>query len=146
MLDPDKRPRYAKTCRRRDYLTSRRQQASDQPSSPSSSLRNICLLVPLRASSTPVTSEDALRMPRCPRHYICRFYLNCKYSSAKSRSRAKMGEDATTMAQSVSPGKDVKFDGARLNEYQIKVSLNRSAKLLAVYREREREREKEARL
>lgn len=51
----------------------------------------------------------------------------------KSRSRAKTGEDATTMAQSVSPGKDVKFDEARLNEYQIKVSLNRSTKLLAVY-------------
>lgn len=36
------------------------------------------------------------------------------------------------MAQSVSLGEDVKFDGARLNEYQIKVSLNRSVKLLAV--------------
>lgn len=40
------------------------------------------------------------------------------------------------MAQSVSLGEDVKFDGARLNEYQIKVSLNRSVKLLAVRRER----------
>lgn len=44
------------------------------------------------------------------------------------------------MAQSVSLGEDVKFDGARLNEYQIKVSLNRSVKLLATWRERERER------
>lgn len=40
------------------------------------------------------------------------------------------------MAQSVSLEEDVKFDGARLNEYQIKVSLNRSVKLLAVCRER----------
>lgn len=63
-------------------------------------------------------------------------YLNCKYSPAKSRSRAKTGEDVATMAQSVSLGEDVKFDGARLNEYQIKVSLNRSVKLLAVCRQR----------
>lgn len=64
-----------------------------------------------------------------PPSLYTRPYLNCKYSAAKSRSRAKTGEDAATMAQSVSLGEDVKFDGARLNEYQIKVSLNRSAKL-----------------
>lgn len=84
-------------------------------------------------------------MPRRPRPLYTRPYLNCKYSLAKSRSRAKRRRAKTRPRRRAKcfAGEDVKFDGARLNEYQIKVSLNRSAKLPAVCRERERKRERE---